>query len=226
MSLFPIVHDHGPIYAETLHQGHFLVEPWNAYSSLLIVFPAIFWAIKLHGHYKEHIFLAACLPFLFLGGIGSAIFHGFRASDIWLAMDVLPAAMVTLIASYYFWFRLTKRKGLSALIMLGFLGLRMLTFQFLQGSMGVNVSYFISGVMIFVPIIFYLRLIHYQYSRYFLWSVFYLALSLFFRETDKASWVPFEMGTHFLWHIFSGVGAFYLAAFIYSIERIPQRETS
>ena len=32
-----------------------------------------------------------------------------------------------------------------------------------------------------------------------------------------AEWIP--MGSHFLWHIFSGIGAFYLAKYLYLIRK-------
>ncbi len=66
--------DGGPYYTET-NPANFIVEPWNAISSLLYLLPAIYWATKIRKHIRENSFVAFCVPLLILGGLGSTFFH-------------------------------------------------------------------------------------------------------------------------------------------------------
>jgi hypothetical protein len=38
--------DGGPVYTET-HPGQFIVEPWNAFTALLMLIPAIYWFYRI-----------------------------------------------------------------------------------------------------------------------------------------------------------------------------------
>ena len=100
--------DGGPIYTET-NPDHWIVEPWNAISSLMIVIPAIIWLFKIRGQFKDYRFLIFAIPLMVLGGTGSTLFHAFRVSQFFLFMDVLPTAILTLSLSIYFWVKVFKR---------------------------------------------------------------------------------------------------------------------
>ncbi|EMR01263.1 hypothetical protein [Cesiribacter andamanensis] len=93
--------DGGPVYAET-DLSRPLVEPWNAVSSLAILLPAVYWALRLRGQYRQHPFLALCLPLLFLGGLGSTLYHAFRSHRLWLMLDITPTALLTLLLALFF----------------------------------------------------------------------------------------------------------------------------
>ncbi len=95
--------DGGPWYAETHITDAIIVEPWNAFSSLAIAFPAFYFLWKIRKNPKQYGFLLAAIPFLMLNGIGSTLFHGFRTSRFFLIMDFLPALIVTLMITVYFW---------------------------------------------------------------------------------------------------------------------------
>ena len=210
--------DGGPIYAETDLQK-FISEPWNAISSLMIAAPAIFWGIKLRGKHREYLFLTLCLPLLFLGGTGSALFHAFRSSRLLLLMDVLPTALLTFSVGIYFWHKIVKHWYWIILVVIPFILIRFWLFEVLPDHTAINVSYFVTGSMIFLPILFYLIQTRFHYYTDILFSVSMLSASLIFREVDPypISWLP--MGTHFLWHTFSGIGAFYLGSYLFRLRR-------
>ena len=209
--------DGGPIYAET-DLTAFVSEPWNAISSLAIALPSIYWAIKLKWNYREYPFLYFLMPLLFLGGTGSMLFHAFRASKYLLWMDVLPTAIVTISVGVYFWNKILPYKWQVASVVVPFVYLRFALHDYLSDQLATNLGYFITGFLIFFPCIFFLiknQLKHYLPA---LISVVFLSVSLIMRRLDYSVAELIPMGSHFLWHIFSGFGAFYLARFLYLIR--------
>lgn len=221
-----LITDGGPIYAETTDLSSFIVEPWNSITSLAIVAPAIYWAIKLRGHdFKNYGFMWYCIPLLILGGLGSTLFHGLRNSEFFLYLDVLPTAILTLSVAIYFWIKILPKWGYTFVIFVPSFILRYMLFDWFSDHTAANIAYFITGTLIFLPILIYLHRINYFSARWILLSIFMLVVSLFFREIDTRGWFQFPMGTHFLWHIFSGIGAYYLAKFLFllrSRELSPQ----
>lgn len=209
--------DGGAMYAET-NPDHFIVEPWNALSSLLLILPAVYWAIRLKNRYGEYPFITCCIPLLFLGGLGSTLFHAFRVSPFFLYMDVLPTAILTLSLSIYFWTQAVGRWWIGAGIIIISIVCRMWIFSIFSPHTAINFSYAISGMVILIPLIYMLFKTHFQQSGSILFAVIFFALSLVFRETDAWEKQFFPMGTHFLWHAFSAVGALYLAEYLYFIE--------
>jgi len=210
--------DGGTIYAET-DLTVFFSEPWNAISSLAIVLPAVYWAFRLRWNIREYGFLYFLMPFLFLGGTGSVLFHAFRSSRLLLMMDVWPTALVTLSVGIYFWNKILAKKWQVASVVAPFTFLRFVIADYYGGQFAVNLSYFLTGLLIFSPILFYLHRHQYKYFTSILISVSFLSLSLVFRRIDHMAAEFIPMGSHFLWHIFSGVGAFYLAKYLYLIRR-------
>ena len=214
--LLPI--DGGPIYAET-DLSAFIVEPWNAVSSLAIMLPAAYWAFKLKWKFSSYPFLYFLIPLLFLGGTGSMLYHGFRSSQLLLWMDVLPTAIVTLAVGIYFWHLTLPRKWQVVSVVAPIAFFRIFTYTYFSGQFAINLSYVISGFLIFFPIIFYLIRHQYRHFKPILFSVLFLSLSLLFRRIDNSATALLPMGSHFLWHILSGFGAYYLAAYIYLIRK-------
>ncbi len=211
--------DGGPIYAET-DLSAFFSEPWNAISSLAIALPSVYWAFRLKWNIKDFPFLFFLMPLLFLGGTGSLLFHAFRASPLLLWMDVLPTAIVTLSVSVFFWDKILPQRWQVAFVVFPLTFLRYTNvFYFFEGQTAINVGYFIAGFLIFFPVLFYLIKHNFKYLKPILISVIALSLSLVFRRIDYTVAELIPMGSHFLWHIFSGIGAFYLAQYIYLIRK-------
>ncbi|HYG38982.1 MAG TPA: ceramidase domain-containing protein [Cytophagales bacterium] len=212
--------DGGPYYAET-DPHNYLVEPWNAFSSLFYLIPAIFWAIKIRHHLKENLFLAYCIPLLILGGLGSTLFHAFRSSSILLYMDILPILLLTFSVSTYFWQKVYNNWWLTIFTLLLCFLIRLLSFTLdLPIHTLTNIAYAINGVVIFLPIVIVLIRNSFQRVKIILFSILLFATALFFREIDARSFEGLPMGTHFLWHIFSAAGAYFLAEYLYFTHRI------
>ena len=206
--------DGGPLYTET-NPGQLIVEPWNAFSSLFIVIPAIIWLIRIRKEYQDYLFLLFCVPLMILGGTGSMIFHAFRFSKIFLVMDVLPTAILTLSLGIYFWFKVIKSWWYIIGLLILSIVLRFLFFQNLPSHAAINISYAFTGIFIGLPLI----IILFKTSGYKLGLVITVVgifiLSLIFREADTFRRPFLPMGTHFLWHIFSGIGAYFILDYLY-----------
>lgn len=212
-----VLMDGGPLYHETnLH--HFIVEPWNAYSSLAFLVPAIYWLIKLRGQYRDYQFLMYCIPFLILGGLGSTFYHAFRSSVFFLVMDVLPISILTLSVGIYFWYKILPQRWHVLIIIATFLGLRILTFTYFEGQMGINLSYFVTGVMMFTPGLILLIRTDFYYYQHLILSVILFAIGLSFRKLDTMLGNYFPMGTHWLWHIFTAAAVMPLSFYLEKIR--------
>lgn len=218
-SFFP--GDGGPIYQETpLHLTHWFVEPWNALSSLFILLPGIYFIWKMRGEYREHLFLTCCLPLLFLGGLGSTFFHAFRNSEFFLLMDVAPTALLFLMVSGYLWQRCLRNIFLTLLILAGVLTGSFFIYQNLPSSIGVNVAYALRGLVFLLPLIIILFRTNYKYAGIIFGSVLAFGMALLFRTIDKETAELFPMGSHFLWHVSTGVGGLLVAEYVYRLDRL------
>jgi hypothetical protein len=209
------LHDGGPVYAET-NTDFIIVEPWNAVSSIIMMIPAIIWAFKIFPYYRKYIFLTLLLPLGFLGGLGSTLFHAFRHSPVFLVMDVLPSALLTLALTIYLWVKILRRWWYIFIIVIASIGLRVLVFNSqLPEHTTINISYAITGIFVGLPLI----MIMIKSGYYRIWdvvlSIGFFILALLFRELDKYPFTYMAMGTHFLWHLFSAVGSYFVFSYVY-----------
>lgn len=219
--------DHGPIYHETLAMpGDWVIEPWNAWSSLVIALPAVYWAWRLWGNYRQFWFMAICMPLLFLNGLGSTLFHAFRSSDFFLILDTIPAALVTLLVTMYLWYKvLPNRWGILGIAILT-VGLRLLISQLIQPPLSINLSYLVGGVAFLIPLVWLLWRMKFRGSWQIAGTITAFALALLFREMDDWNLNFPPMGTHFLWHVCTGFGGFFLGAYLFALERPAQLASS
>jgi len=214
------IFDHGPMYNEFVHDA-LIHEPWNAYSSLCFFIPVIFWLIYLRGAYRTYGIITALLPLLFFNGLGSTLFHAFRASNWFLLMDWLPAALMTLILSIYFWHRITQKvwKAIGVVgvfYTLAFTMVKVLSQQ--TGLSGPSIGYFFTGATFLVPVVIDLKRNQWKHVWLYLLSLLFLVLALLFRILDYPTPNPFTwlpQGTHFLWHVTSSLAVFTLGFYIY-----------
>ncbi|MBU2649470.1 MAG: hypothetical protein KKA81_00925 [Bacteroidetes bacterium] len=210
--------DGGPVYTETNLQ-HWLVEPWNAITSLLVIIPALYWLFSIRKEYRYYSFMVYAIPLFMLGGIGSALFHGFRTSVVFLVMDVLPTAVLTLSIGIYFWLKILKKWWYVLLIIIPIFLLRFLLFAGLPDHLAINLSYALTGFTIILPLVFVLvRTKFYQWHTIAI-TIFLFALALLFRETDPYSGHVLPMGSHFLWHFFSALGAWFILSYLYHFRK-------
>lgn len=214
---FGLLPDGAGYYAETNPQ-YLIMEPFNAVSSLAFLIPVVYFLVKLRGRYKDFIFLTYCMPLLFLGGIGSTIFHAFRTSAFFLVLDVMPIALLTLSVSVYFWVKILKQKWLVFIMIPAFVIMRYFVFYHYHTFMAINFSYLITGTMIFLPGILFLKKTKYQFADKLIWAVILFLLALFFRRFDFEGMILLPMGTHWLWHISCAAGAFMLGDYLYNLK--------
>lgn len=213
--------DDGPIYMETplvLEHGQWLIEPWNAFSSLLIILPGLFFLFRLRGAWQGNFLLALCAPVLILGGLGSTLFHGLRSSAWFLMMDVYPTMLVFLILTIYLWWKALGNIWLAVGVIFAELALSVVAFRYLPAGVGVNVAYLLRGTTFFLPLLILLfRTQFYQAWRILLGLLFFFA-ALVFRLVDLEPGHGLPMGTHFLWHACTGVGGLLVAEYLFRLN--------
>jgi len=210
--------DTGPLYTET-EFGHVIVEPWNAVTSLAFLIPAIYWLWRVRFDFRRYPILVICGVLLFVGGMGSTLFHAFRSSRALIVMDFLPMGLACLCMSGYFWYRVLYQKWYwVASILVPTLVLRQSLFDWLNHHNAINVSYFLTGTMIFLPLLLRLIQTHWKGLLDVAVALLCFASALFFRQID--AWHPpvISIGTHFLWHLLGAWGSFHLARHLYKAE--------
>jgi ABC-type proline/glycine betaine transport system permease subunit len=201
--------------------GRFFVEPWNALSSLLILAPAIYWLWQIRREAVQRKFMVFAIVLIALGGIGSALFHGFRASLFFLLMDVIPSAILTVSLSVYLWLKILKRWWHIFFIMIPAFGIRFLFWDGIPEHLAINLSYFITGAIIALPLIVILVREKFRSWAPVILAVASFGLALLFRQTDPVRIAFLPMGTHFLWHTFSAVGAYFILKYLYHFKHLP-----
>lgn len=208
--------DNGPIYRETKDLSLLIVEPWNAWSSLTFLVPALIFLWQLRGHYSEYKFIIwFCCPLLVLGGLGSTFFHAFRASYLLLLMDALPIIVLVLGISIWMWLKVLPQKIYLVWILLIFGGLTILSGFFLEGQDRISASYFFRGWMLLLPCYLFLRRTAFQNATKFLVALLFFVLALIFRFTDEKIYLSFmPWGTHWLWHVSTAFGAYFLGNYL------------
>jgi hemolysin III len=220
--------DMGPIYHETdiNHLDHFIVEPFNAFSSLsMSLAAALIWFLLVRRDHRSYPFLSYVMaPLIFIGGVGSTLFHGFRTSQFFLLMDWLPILLLTILLSLFYWYRVYSRWYFVVIMVFAILFVRMLPMMFFNGSAAINVSYFVSGLVIVIPMFIFMLRTQFVYWQYIALSVVALLLALMFRYTDDFEHLILPMGTHWLWHVFSATGAWFLGVYMFKTNRVVQGE--
>lgn len=217
--------DGGAYYAET-NPAYLIVEPWNAVSSLSFWIPVFYWAYRLKGKYHRFAFLAFCMPLLFLGGLGSALFHGFRSSHWLLLMDVLPILVLTAAVGIYFWYEVFKNWWYVIALFLVYALLQRWLWSHSLGGQAINITYFLRGIVIFLPAVLLLRKTNFHYVSVLLWAMTWFGLALTFRYFDFAATSLMYMGSHWLWHVSTAIGSHYLALFLYQYVRWQENQAS
>lgn len=212
--------DGGPVYMET-NPEHFIVEPWNAFSSLLMLIPAFIWYFRIRRESQDKRLLHFVILLIALGGIGSALFHGFRASVVFLVMDVLPSAILTLTLSIFFWIKVLKKWWHIFFILLPLFGIRFFFWGKLPEHTAINVSYLITGVSVGLPLIILLFKSRFENWGPIILAIVSFGLALTFRQIDQVPFHLLPMGTHFLWHAFSAVGAYFILEYLYKVTGQP-----
>jgi hypothetical protein len=214
--------DGGGFYAET-NLNSWIVEPWNAISSLFFFLPVLYWLIRLRGRYWLYKEITLSLPFLFLGGLGSTLFHAFRVHFIFILLDVLPVLFLTVAVSIYFWVKILPKWYYVFGIILGYILFQAGLIALLPRGYGINVAYFLRGVILFLPMVLMLRKINFRNANLLFLAIAFFIMALIFRLLDKSAVYILPMGSHFLWHLGTVVGVFYLTEFMYRLINLENK---
>ncbi len=218
------IFDNGPMYHE-FHAEQWIKEPWNAYSSLVFFIPVMYWIWRLKGEYKDNLMIVSLLPFLFLNGLGSTLFHAFRSSNILLFLDFMPAMIMNIIVGAYFWTKVWKKWywGLISIIMFFILSFLIVSSLPSGNSYGPNIGYAMVGLAFFIPITIILIRTKFYKWHLILLTVISLGGALTCRILDYPTTNPFPntlpQGTHFLWHIISSFAVFFLGYYVYHLQK-------
>ncbi len=212
--------DTGPIYQETLG-GRFPVEPYNTFSNILFLAIVVYFSLKVYKDYRNHWFLAFCLPVLFIGFIGGTVYHATRSHDFWMYLDWLPIILLCLAVSIYYITKIHLTwKGRLLLVLVVFVlvfGTRMIPWE---RSIKTSAGYIGTALGLLLPIITY-----FYTTRLRNWDLIVMAFICFgfaigFRVMDRFLYV-LPMGTHWLWHVFGAFSVFFLVSYIYKDNLKP-----
>ncbi|HMM10565.1 MAG TPA: hypothetical protein PKE03_00530 [Bacteroidales bacterium] len=206
--------DGGPRYAE-YHPDLIIVEPWNAISSIFMMVPAIIFFINYRNQLNQLRFLSFAIAMVFLGGLGSTLFHAFRMSTVFLMLDVVPSALLTLAIAIYFWVRILPKWWMVLIVFVPVFLLRLLIYRELPQHLSINFSYAISGLLVIVPL---LIILYNTGLKHWPWVVVMIAafgIALLFRQLDAHPWPWLPQGTHFLWHLFTSVGSWFVLSYLH-----------
>lgn len=223
---FPILRppDGGQFYYET-DLSQIIVEPWNAISSLTFLIPAAYWVYTIRKELRSHPFFFFCQFLLALGGVGSALYHAFRISEVLMLLDVLPITVLTLALGFNFWLKALKNLSLTIWLNIAFFFLRSYFYFITDDPNGINIAYLLSGINIGIPVVYNLFKNNYLGWSSMVLSIFYCLLALYFRFIDDDRPAIMAIGTHWLWHIFCSFGAFYLSKYLFltSVKKLPKK---
>lgn len=217
--------DHGPIYIETLlamakDPRPVVMEPWNTGSALLFIFIALCWMRRLHGRKTKDVFLPFAVTLLLVGGIGGTLYHGLRTQRIYLLMDWMPIAILSVTFVVWIVEQLTHRKVLVFLVpVLGFLSLLVLHHVFVRlrlTSLGPSVGYVFLALYILIPLFLHLRKEKYLGAKYVYGATGAFLVAYLCRSIDRMALLP--MGTHFLWHVFGAVATHLLLSYVWFVQ--------
>jgi len=213
--------DGGPYYAETL-MGRFPVEPWNASSNLIFLFLVILFAFKTKLNFKEHPFTVCALPVLFVGFIGGTMYHATRSHRVWLLLDFLPIAILTLSSSVYFWKNITGK--LLSGILLGIAPVAIvrgvMSATTLPILIKISFGYTMLAVSVILPALLVCRKFGWKNFKLLILAISSFVIGIFFRYADTGFGEPLlPFGTHFIWHLAGGAATWALMEFVVRFEK-------
>jgi hypothetical protein len=213
----------GPVYLET-DTTQVFVEPLNTITAGAFLLINLIWLIRLHGRYRTRPFIMACQPLLLIGCIGGTVYHAFRGHAIWLLMDWIPIAVLTLAAAIYLWSKLFKHWYVALLIIPALFLFQTFNFRVIGEVFGRQVTILISystlALLVFVPMICVLIKTKWRHAILPFAATACFGAAILFRTTDK--WWPelFPRGTHFLWHLFGAAAAYLLIDYVYRLPDV------
>lgn len=220
------VRDFGPIYAET-DTSRFPVEPWNAASTFIFLFIIYYYLKKTNGDHSQYPCTVLVLPLLFIGFLGGLIYHATRSHWIWLTMDFTPIFLLVLVAMYFFWLQITRKKLQALLLVCLLFFLTVFIRSRVSGSLSLQISvgYSLLAANIIIPAMLHAWKNNWRHIRFIVGALLLFSLAILFRYYDAGlSRSLFPMGTHFLWHVLGGGSVFLLLEYVYRTEKAGKNQ--
>src|SRR5262245_53425212 len=179
----------------------------------------------MRGRFREHPFVALCLPILLAGGIGGTIYHALRRYPAMFYLDVVPIVVLVVMGSIYFWIRL-RPKLWHVLILAAFVSMSPLPFVFIiETHVAIVVHYIMLAILVLVPVGLVMVRTNYRHSNLVKLALVTFGFAILFRFLDPVS-APVlpSLGTHWLWHSFGAITTALLAEYYYrmELESIPK----
>lgn len=194
--------DGGPLYTET-DLSKYVAEPWNGISALLFLMLAIYWAWKTRD--RKSLVLNATFLVLAIGGVGGSLFHAFRSSMLFYAMDVVPIALLCCGWSLYLWQSITPHYRRLGWVFAIALGIQKTVSGVWNRQMAITIDYGILALCILSPFAYSWRSLPKKARRHFLSATALFLVAAGFRAADPYSAGIVARGTHWLWHTFSAI---------------------
>jgi len=199
----------------TLFAGYF--EPINFLSNFAIIFSGLLIWRYIHQQKIEDRFSKVFALLVILTGIGSMTWH-FTQTLPTLLLDILPVMIIAISSFAIIYYRLTKSRMIATVIVMGgFLLIPIAQYIAtelfgLPGSNGPPIIGIISGILFFVTIVYYKAK---QTCARLLLPIAFFVVAILFRQVDLLVCDIIPFGTHFLWHCFNSLAAYYLFLAIY-----------
>ncbi|MCB9231320.1 MAG: hypothetical protein H6581_06650 [Bacteroidia bacterium] len=219
-----ILSDGGHAYAET-NLSNFLVEPTNAITALIFFFVAVFWLLRLRKMYKKYMFLAVSMAVLVIGGLGGALFHGFRSHELFLLMDVVPIYGLAVASAVWLWYRILPSWTWMAPI----LGIFLIIHFYLIPGTGWeqaaknSAEYLNLTATLLFPLVAVLVKTKFRYYKFALGALMFFAAAITFRISDWDLVSNISIGTHFLWHVFGAIACALFAEYLFRLMTLRLR---
>lgn len=221
--------DGGGYYTET-NLDRLIVEPLNGISAaFFLVIVAIFW-MRIKDNWRDHQFMALCIPILTIGGVGGTIYHLFRIHRFFLFMDWVPILILCLLASFVFYLRSGGRWQIALAVIAGYFVLTFVLFGYVQ-ELGypiqpiVNINYATMALLVLIPIYLVLYKTQFYQRQWVIYALLSFLAAILFRMLDSTEWVKSNLegiGTHFLWHTFGALACYAVFQYVYELDQLEK----
>lgn len=210
--------DTGPIYYETHHPFHpWLIEPWNTISNLAFLALLLYWLPRARGDSPFARYLRLGVPILAVGWAGGTLYHGWRSWELWHMLDYFPILFLVGWTATWFW-RLVGNRFATAL---GFAApLLAVPLFFADPRQSVflgSLTYFILAVAMMTPVALLALRRPDRSLRWFVLCLCFLFSAILLRGAEDAVAARFEVGTHFLWHLFGAIACHFMMLHLQSV---------
>lgn len=201
-------------------ESSFLSEPINFFSNAAFLISAYF-AYQLLKKYKikERSYYILVL-LLTLIGVGSALWHSFR-DPYALLLDALPIFAFFLLFLYLLFRKLIGNGKKAFVLLIIFFLFQVVVSYLLPNFLNGSVRHLVNGV-VFGMLAFILYRENKPIRKDMIIALSLYSLAIVFRSVDNSICSLLPIGTHFLWHIFNAIAAFYAMKLLVNVKPLSK----